>query len=109
MVRDIALELCENENYDLFDEFSWEQVADFAAEVYDILRKGAYEIVRELGDYKVKIHNGRNSFVSVSNDDATGVSRSEFYIWHVDRDLESIVEDIIAMTNEAWYFMKTEE
>ena len=54
--------------------------------------------------YNVKVNNTHGGFVSVSDDDCTGVSRTQFYPFYCDNDswFTGLCE-LASMINEAWY------
>ena len=108
IIFDLVQEALENEIYDLMDEVSTEQLEQAVSNLIHGLQK-TETATTMLNHYSVKAHNTEyGSWVSVSNLDSTGVSRSLAYILpaniSTDNELElDHVTELISMINEAWY------
>lgn len=105
--KDAALEVIENGNFDIVDEFTTEELAEYVSDVALKLEKRDV-IDNHLGRYQVRIRNHRSdSFISVTDDDNTMVSRSLYYINDRDRmDSEEVSQTIMDMLNEAWFALR---
>lgn len=113
VLREPFIELVYDENLDMLDEFSAE---DIASNVIHIVRRLKHEhtictYLRKNGkltDYQVKVRNQHKGFVSVSdvNNGNTGVSYTEYYPYFVgdyeDGDFAGLL-NLAQMINEAWY------
>ena len=93
------------------DEVSTEQLEQAVSSMVHGLQRAENTLVR-MGSYSVKANNTEHgSWVSVSNAECTGVSRSLTYILppsiSTDKELElEHITEIISMINEAWYILK---
>lgn len=105
-INTIINEVFEEENYDIFDEFSETDIKELVNKL--IAARDAVVINAKLGDYIIKVSNKRKSYVSVSGVDGTGVAHSEYYIFHEDKDLYDCIKDLLDMLNEAWYYLTRE-
>ena len=118
---DCAMSVIADENYDIITEdgFTDSDFANAAATIFRNLlvkgRTGGWIFKRDpLDIYELglqwKIRNQAPAFVSCSNDDRTGVSRSESCIlgriYGIDDD---DVKELLDMMNEAWYLATNNE
>lgn len=108
-IYQLALEHAQNECLDMQDEFTNEQIAEMTQQLVDKLYRVKttmqVTVSLEYGKYSIKARSARqNSFISVSDSDATGVAHSLAPIVVPTRPItEDEVKDIISMINEAWY------
>lgn len=114
-VRFFALQLIEDENYDLENEFTPQEIAGAVTEIAlalvapgvnkDLVVVPTPVDVRTL-NLQWRAKSGKESYISCSDNHATGVGRSVIPIFS---DPFHITEDevryIIEMMNEAWYLM----
>jgi len=109
-IYQMAVDYMEDGLLDINENYSADVVAKAAQELVEALLPKEGIIYKEaevtLADLRIKAHNARNnSWLSVSNDEATGVSRSLVYMVNPHRKRVS-VDDIaytLDMINEAWY------
>ena len=111
-----ALAVIEDENYDIVVDGGFTP-EDFATAATNIFRNLLTPVGQtwELKHFAIsvytmglnwKIRNDIPSFVSCSDDNGTGVSRSEHYILSRCYDVyEDDVKTLLDMMNEAWYLM----
>lgn len=97
-----------DEPLDMLDEFDADTIA---SEVISIARRlmhrdwCAGHLIKGKKDYMYKVNNQYKGFLSVSNEDSTGVSRTEYKPFYSDDEdgwftgLCSLAQ----MINEAWY------
>ena len=110
IIFDLVQEALENEIYDLMDEVSTEQLEQAVSSMVHGLQRAENTLVH-IGSYSVKANNTEyGSWVSISNADGTGVSRSLTYILPPNVSTDSQLEldhvtNIIGMLNEAWYLL----
>ena len=113
-VYDCALDVIENENYDIVNEggFLDTDFANAAANIFRSMLTKDLAIRREpysvftMG-YNWKFQNSKPCYISCSNDDSTGVSRSEACIFRRVLGLdEDDVKELLDMMNEAWFLMQ---
>ena len=111
--REDLIEEIRDINPDMLDEFTEDEIADCVLEVATKLGTRKGRVVEHLlvkfsdrgnKDYRIKVNNSNGGFVSVSDDCNTGVSRTLYYPFYVEKGealcgLASLVE----MINEAWY------
>ena len=116
-IYECALQAIENENYDIIDEgFLASDLAEAVRSIFKALMKkgrtGGWVFKTEpISIYALglswKISNSRPCFVSCSDDNATGVSRSEACIFgRLYGCDEDDAKELLDMMNEAWYLMK---
>lgn len=117
-VYNLALDVIESENYDIINEgdFWPTDFANAAANLFRnmITRGPALSFVFKQGRVCVftlgltwLVSNRRPCFISCSDDNATGVSRSLGCILTRIHNLEKDdVKELLDMMNEAWYLMK---
>lgn len=100
-----------DEPLDMLDEFTADEIA---SEVISIARRLMYRsfanghMVKGKIDYIYSINNKISGSVSVSNDDCTGVSRTEYKPFYKD-DEDGYFTGLCSlaqMLNEAWYHCK---
>lgn len=111
-VYQFALQHAQNECLDMQDEkdgFTNEQIAELAQQLitklYRVKTTMPVTVEMQYGKYSIKARSARQgSFISVSNDEQTGVSRSLAQIVMPTRPItKDEVAEIIDMVNEAWY------
>ena len=117
-VYELVLAVIENENYDIINE-GGHFASDFANAASNIFKNmlvpdgaGGWAFRKEpfsiftLG-CQWKVSNSRPCFISCSDENPTGVSRSEACvlgrIYGLDED---DVKELLDMMNEAWFYMK---
>lgn len=112
-LREPFIELLYDENLDMMDEFSAEEIA-YNVGRFAIRLKHCKTLVASLTKngkntkYQVKIRNTHKGFVSVSDTDegSTGYSRTEYYPYFIgdyeDGDFAGLL-NLAQMINEAWY------
>lgn len=112
-LREPFIELVYDENLDMMDEFTAEEIADNVIHIVKRLRHehAICTYLRKDGeytDYQVKVRNLLRGFVSVSdeNNGNTGVSYTAYYPYFVgdyeDGDFSGLL-NLAQMINEAWY------
>lgn len=99
-----------DEPLDMLDEFTADEIASKVISIARNLIMYKTNIVQKQmisGDkfYGIKVNNNLKGFVSVSNDDCTGVSRTEYKpFWKDDEDgYFTGLCSLASMINEAWY------
>lgn len=108
MYKDDLREFMMDEILDILDQFPTEQLAD------EIISIGQRLMVRDfcnghlkIGkfDYLYSINNKMKGWVSISSDDCTGVSRTEYKpFWKDEEDgWFTGLCSLASMINEAWY------
>ena len=117
-VKKLALEVQESEIYDIVDciGISQEEFAEAAAQIAYRLAYLDYDTDRlrfhdrrtvslfALGLTWRAVTATKGSWVSVSDENGTGLSSSEAYIFHDPYDIEEDeVKTLLDMMNEAWY------
>lgn len=113
LMRSDLEEFIADDNFDMLDEFTEEEVADA---VFTIAAKLMVSDVVEhpiascggLWNYQIKVKNYHKGFVSVSDDvlGITGVSRTEYKPFYFSEDEDgyfSGLTNLAQMINEAWY------
>lgn len=111
-VYKMAIAELENDIYDMQEELTNEVIATTCQNIMRKLNtQGGVKqqtIVTQLGTYDVKVFNAdRNSWLSLSNSEATAVSRTLTSITDISRAVkQDEVRDLISMLNEAWYTLK---
>lgn len=95
--------------FDMLDEFHDTQIANTCMDLAEILEKKSVASVPLLSKkgvmYRVKVINKLKGCVSVSNDEETGVSHTEYYPYYTDDEEQPWdgVFNLAEMINEAWY------
>ena len=105
-----------DDNLDILEEYSGEYIAQ---EVILIAKSLAFRDVvthsiwrfdvEGKQVYHIKVNNSYKGFVSVSDDSATGVSKTCYYPFKFDDDEDSpyaALLNLAQMINEAWYHLK---
>ena len=117
-VYECALAVIADENYDIINEggFLDSDFANAAANIFrNMLKTDGHRgwiFKREPASvftmgYNWKFQNSRPCFISCSDDNATGVSRSEACVFGRICGLdEEDVKELLDMMNEAWFLMK---
>lgn len=105
--RKMVAMILEDENYDMYDDFDNETIIQF---VLDVIPMVFHIKDVTIGDCNVRLNSQRNgSFVSVSDDEYTGVARCCCYIFENRfRPTEDDIRTMLSMVNEAWYACKNE-
>lgn len=102
--KELALEVIEGECLDMFDVFTADDIANAACKIikyFKTFNRVVFDF--RMGDYSVRVNNSKNNcFISFSNEESTGVSRSLYSIVNEEID-EYEMRDLITMLNEAWY------
>lgn len=99
-----AISAMENDNYDMNTVFSAHAVATACETIFRKLRTNDV-ITTRLGGYSVKVQNAKQgSWLSMSNEDGTAVSRTLASILDTQTTVSTDeIENLIEMLNEAWY------
>lgn len=105
------IEFIDNEPLDMLDEFTAEEIADCVISIAQrllirgfcnghLIKKGNRKL-----DYLYCINNSYKGSVSVSNEEVTGVSRTEFKPFYNDEEDGYFTGlcSLAQMINEAWY------
>lgn len=108
------IEFIDNEPLDMLDEFTAEEIADCVISIAQrllirgfcnghLIKKGNKKL-----DYLYCINNSYKGSVSVSNEEVTGVSRTEFKPFYNDEEDGYFTGlcSLAQMINEAWYACK---
>ena len=101
-----AIEVLENDAYDIQEKFSNEAIALTVADIEKKLHYNSSGTTSEIGEFSIKARSTRTaSFVSVSHEDyGTGVSRSLASLVDSKRPAsKDEIQNLIEMLNEAWY------
>lgn len=114
-----AMSIIADENYDIVSEGGFLD-SDFATGLTNIIRAGLVPnghdgwMFKESGDLSVytmglnwKVNFQRHGFVSCSNDDSTGVSRTEGFV--IGSLSDDDIKNLLDMMNEAWYLMTSNQ
>ena len=104
-------EFINDENLDMLDEFSAQQIANVVIYMADAFKHGNKVVQMPLFSkmankgYFLKANNNYQGFVSVSHIEQTGVSRTEYYPFFTDEDEGDFAGlcSLAQMINEAWY------
>ena len=104
-------EFINEENLDMLDEFSAQQIANVVIYMADNFKHGSKVVQMPLFSktankgYFLKVNNNHQGFVSVSDIGQTGVSRTEYYPFFTDEDEGDFAGlcSLAQMINEAWY------
>lgn len=103
------VEYINDEPFDMLDEFEADVIADLVISIAERLMHrdfcNGHLIKRPRVDYLYKVNNKMNGFVSISDDDCTGVSRTEYYPFFKDDEdgYFAGLTSLASMINEAWY------
>ena len=110
LMKESLVEYINGEPLDILDEFEADTIADLCI---DIAKRLAYRDfccghlinrVKHL-DYLYNVNNQMKGFVSISDDDCTGVSRTEYKPFYKDDEDGYFTGlcSLASMINEAWY------
>lgn len=106
-IKQVVEDLVTDECYDMMEEIEMKDLIKFMISVLPMAFKVKVERLKAGGSwkYQVKIKNDReSSFISVSDDEQTGVSRSVYYIFEdSENPTEDEIKTFLEMLNEAWY------
>lgn len=124
-IKEIAGEVLESEIYDMQDAFSNEEILSIVGEIvkeitgHNVVTLHLYkkddkltistkaaDTQNHIGHFKV--NNNWKSWISFSDSESTGLSKSEYYIkddTSEDWD-EYDISTLLSMLNEAWYLCK---
>lgn len=110
-MKEDLVQFINDEPLDILDEFTAEEVADMSISIAErlmhrdwcmghFIKKGAKK-----RDYLYKVNNRLQGFISFSDDDRTGVSRTEYKpFWFDEEDgYFTGLCSLASMINEAWY------
>lgn len=109
LVKEDLVEYITDENLDILDEFDAETIADLCISIAQrLLHRNwcmGHLIQRPTCDYLYKVNNEHGGFVSISDDDNTGVSRTMYYPFFKDEEdgYYAGLCSLASMINEAWY------
>ena len=109
LMRDDLIQYIVDEPLDILDEFEAETIADLVISIANRLMYrdfcNGHLIQRPKSDYLYMVNNQIGGFFSISDDDSTGVSRTEYKpFWHDDEDgFFTGLCSLASMINEAWY------
>lgn len=114
--REYLIDGIQDDNLDILDEFTPEYIAQevIVMAISLAVRDVVTHTIKFLDvdgwvKYSIKVNNSYKGFVSVSNDDSTGVSRTEYYPFKFDDDEDSpyaALLNLAEMLSEAWYLFK---
>lgn len=115
-MRDDLIEYINDELLDMLDEFTEQEIADAVLAIASHLSLPAKEVSYSLSsdggiwDYQIKVSNTLRGFVSCSNDECTGVSRTLYYPFFKDDEDGYFAGlcSLVSMINEAWYLCNSE-
>lgn len=104
-------EFINEENLDMLDEFSAQQIANVVINMAEAFKHGNKVVQMPLFSkmthkgYFLKVNNNYQGFVSVSHIEQTGISRTEYYPFFADEDEGDFAGlcSLAQMINEAWY------
>jgi hypothetical protein len=109
LMKEDLVQYIVDEPLDILDEFEAETIADLVISIANRLMYrdfcNGHLIQRPKSDYLYKVNNQIGGFFSISDDDSTGVSRTEYKpFWHDDEDgWFAGLCCLASMVNEAWY------
>ena len=114
---DDLTEYITDENLDILDEFTAEITAFHCISIARWLIRGCKVYQRSVlatatkKVYHIKVNNTLLGFVSVSDDNGTGVSNTEYYPFWSDEEDGYFVGlcSLAQMINEAWYLCNNNE
>lgn len=100
-------EIIEDECYDMMDEFSVAVIQKYVMAVLPMVFSIKVQRIGESYEYITKIKNSKNgSYISISNDDCTGLSESCWYIFEKPfAPTKDELKIFLDMLNEAWYLL----
>lgn len=103
--QEIFDEIFEDEIYDMCDAIEQDAICKKLRYAASQFSRGSRTVLFVLGGYCFKIVNCVNGFVSCSNPDCTGVSRTLYKPFpnDDDHDDKERFKNLIEMMNEAWY------
>lgn len=103
--QQVLNEIFEDEIYDMCDDIPQESICKKVSYAADQFGRGARTVMFSMNGYLFKIVNCKNGFVSCSNPDCTGVSRTLYKPFPNDGEHEQkeCFKNLIDMMNEAWY------
>ena len=101
-----------DESLDMLDEFTDDEIATKVISIAQRLLRRDFcngHLKKGKIDYLYHINNGLKGFVSLSNDDCTGVSHTEYHPFYKDDEDGYFVGlcSLAQMINEAWYLCTT--
>lgn len=112
-LKDDLMEYINDENLDMLDEFTDEEIADcvlaIASHILLPAKVVAHRLISNSGiwNYQIKVNNTHKGFVSVSCEelDTTGVSNTQYFPFFKDEDEGYFAGlcSLASMINEAWY------
>jgi len=119
--KDSLAEYINDENLDIIEVVPAEEFADQVIRIVQRIvifmeRRPQMKIHGVIGNveqgriWNAYVSNITNGFVSVSNDESTGVSRTEYKPFYKDDDEEGWfagLKNMASMINEAWYYCET--
>lgn len=103
--QDIFEEIFEDEIYDMTDEISQDMLCKKLRYTAAQISRGSRVVMFNICGYMFKVNNAVGGFVSCSNTDCTGVSRTLYKAFPNDADHsdKERFENLVSMMNEAWY------
>lgn len=104
-LRDDLIDFICDEPLDMLDEFTEEEIADCVLAIASRLILPAKVVEHEAKGYGFKVNNEYAGFVSCSNDEQTGVSRTQYFPFYKDEEDGYFAGlcSLASMINEAWY------
>lgn len=104
-MKEDLMEYINNEPLDMLDEFTDDEIADCVLALASHIMLPAKVVEHQLGTYQIKVNNNHKGFVSVSSDETTGVSRTEYFPFYKDDEDGYFIGlcSLASMINEAWY------
>lgn len=111
LMKEDLVEYINDEPLDMLDEFSAEEIADLVISIAqrlahrDFCNGHLIKYGTPKRDYIYHVSNIHGGVVSVSDEDTTGVSRTEYYPYYKDDEDGWFTGlcSLASMLNEAWY------
>lgn len=105
-LKALVEEIVNDECYDMTEEVSVENIVKLVSDIVPMQFKVKVDRMKARREYKyiVKVKNDKEPYVSMSDEEQTGVSRSVYYIFENPLEpTEDELKTFIEMINEAWY------
>ena len=110
-MKEDLVEYIVNEPFDMLEEFTDDEIANLCIRLAGEFLHGRTIKITPLFSnkskrgYCLKVNNNHKGFVSLSNDESTGVSNTEYYPFFSDEEDGYFAGlcSLASMINEAWY------